>query len=94
MTIEDLTKNRESIITEIRRQVTLASNENIKGCMNRIIAILPQYAEVKGNKANVMKLVDRAITNYLRYYHNYTTQQGAAVDAKIEARKQAVIVNL
>ena len=94
MTTQDLTNNREAIIREIRRQVTMATSENIKAVMTKMLAMLPQFAAEKGTKANVMKLATKAISSYLKYGHTYNAQQAAAVDAKIEVKRMQCIINL
>lgn len=94
MTTNDLTNNRESIIREIRRQVTMATNENIKAVMTKMVAMLPQFENEKGTKANVMKLASKAIGSYLKYGHTWNSNQAAAVDAAIEVKRNQVIENL
>lgn len=87
MTIQDLTNNRERIIKKVKFQITLATQENIKGVMSKMIAFLPQYEGQKPLMKNIDKLTMRAIESYIKHEKVNTDAQNAAIDANIEMKK-------
>lgn len=87
MTLQDLTDNRERIIRKIKFQITLATNENIKAVMSKMVAMLPQFSNDKATMANIDKLTMKAITNYVKYSLKFTEAQAKVIDAEY-SRKQ------
>ena len=88
MTTQNLTENRGRIINMINRQITMATSENVRAVMIKMVAMLPQFAECKPTMANVDKLTRKAIESYLKYNHRHTEEQANAVDASIEAKRR------
>ncbi len=87
MTTQDLTNNRERIIAKIKFQITLATSDNIKSVMTKMVAMLPQFADLKATKGNIDKLAMKAITSYIKNGHKFTAEQGARVDANLEIKR-------
>jgi hypothetical protein len=81
MTTQDLTDNRNRIINNINKNITRATADNIKAVMIKMVAMLPQFATDKPTKSNIDKLTNKAITSYIKYNHNFTTEQANEVDA-------------
>jgi len=87
MTTQDLTNNRDRIISKIKSQITLATAENIKSVMTKMVAMLPQFANEKATKSNIDKLAMKAITSYIKYDKVSTSAQSAAIEANLEQKR-------
>lgn len=87
MTLQDLTDNRDRIIRKIKFQITLATSENIKSIMSKMVAILPQFYAEKPTKANIDKITMKAITAYIKYGIKFTENQANVISDNY-ARKQ------
>lgn len=88
MTLQDLTDNKTRIVSKINFQITKATSENIKAIMTKMVAMLPQFENEKATKANIDKLTMKAITNYLKYSHNYTSEQADTVEEAYKLKQQ------
>ena len=87
MTLQDLTNNREMIISKIRYQITLATQENIAGVMRKMVAMLPQFEGEKPTKANISKLAMKAINSYIKYDKVSTAAQSDAIQVAMEIKR-------
>jgi len=87
MTTQDLKNNRDRIIKKIKLQITLATNEQISGVMNKMLAMLPQFENDKPTMSNIDKLTSKATLSYIKYNLTHTSAQITAVDASIEAKR-------
>lgn len=66
MTIQDLTNNKARIIKKIQSQITLATAENIKSVMTKMVAMLPQFVNEKTTMGNIDKLTIKATLSYVK----------------------------
>jgi hypothetical protein len=66
MTTQDLSNNKERIIKKIKSQISLATQENIKSVMVKMIAMLPQFDNEKATMANIDKLTIKATLSYIK----------------------------
>lgn len=87
MTIKDLTNNKERIIKNIKFQITLATQENIKAVMTKMVAMLPQFADSKATMKNIDVLTNKATLSYIKYGHTHNANQANAVDQALEAKR-------
>lgn len=87
MNIQDLTNNRDRIISKIKFQISLATEENIKSVMAKMVAMLPLFINDKATKANIDKLTTKALISYLKHDIKFTTKQGLLIDARIAENK-------
>lgn len=88
MTTQDLSNNRDRIISKIKYQITLCTQQNIVDVMNKMIAMLPQFADQKPTMANIDKLTAKATQNYIKYYKTSTVEQSNAIMVNYEAKQQ------
>lgn len=87
MKTQDLTNNKERIIKNIRFQITLCTNDNIKGVMNKMIAMLPQFENEKATMKNIDKLTAKATASYIKYDKVNTSIQNDKIDANLEIKR-------
>lgn len=80
MTTQDLTNNKERIIKNIKSQITLATSENIKGVMVKMLAMLPQFSSEKATMKNIDKLTMKATLSYIKFDKVNTINQNTAID--------------
>ena len=88
MTIQDLTANRDRVISKIKNQITMATPENITAVMNKMIAILPQFTNEKATKANIDKLTIKATLIYIKTGRSFTAAQAEAVDIAYKLKQR------
>ncbi|MFM7853242.1 MAG: hypothetical protein ACKO96_15290 [Flammeovirgaceae bacterium] len=88
MTTQDLKNNRDRIIKKIKFQITMATNDQIAGVMNKMLAMLPQFAAEKATMANIDKLTSKATLSYIKFDLTHTAKQIVAVDASIETKRR------
>lgn len=91
MTIQDLTENRDRIISKINFQITKATNENVKAVMSKMIAMLPQFENEKATMSNIDKLTMKATLSYIKTGRTYTAEQAEAVDFAYKLKQQESI---
>jgi hypothetical protein len=89
MQTSDLTKNKERIIKKIKTQITLATKENILGVMNKMVAMLPQFADDKATMGNIDKLTIKATLSYIKHDLVFTKYQSNVIDARLEENRNA-----
>lgn len=87
MTTQDLSNNRGRIIKKIKFQITLATSDNIKGVMTKMVAILPQFEGQKATMGNIDKLTMKAIDLYIKYDKVNTSTQNIAIDRNLEIKR-------
>lgn len=88
MTTQDLTNNRDRIVKKINSQIALATKENIVRVMTKMVAMLPQFEDVKPTMANIDKLTMKATLNYIKYEHTHNTNQANVIDATLEQKRK------
>lgn len=87
MTTQDLTANRDRIISKIRSQITNATADQVKDVMTKMVAMLPQFASEKATKSNIDKLTMKATLSYIKYGIQFTAQQSDAIESRLEIKR-------
>ena len=88
MTLQDLTNNRDRIIRRIKSQITMATSENIKSVMVKMIAMLPQFENEKSTMANIDKLTMKATLSYIKSGIKFTETQKQVIADNYEAKQR------
>lgn len=90
MTTQDLSNNRDRIVKTIKSQISLATKEQIKDVMVKMVAYLPRYADDKPLMKNIDKLTIEATLNYIKNGMVSTVAQNQYLDAKIEEKRNEI----
>ncbi len=88
MTTQDLSNNRGRIIKLINKQIPLATQDNIKGVMNKMLAMLPQFEQDKPTMSNIDKLAMKATLLYIKHDIVFTNSQDSFIDNRIAENKR------
>jgi len=88
MTLQDLTNNKERIIKKIKFQITMATTNNIKDVMEKMVAMLPQFESEKPTMSNIDKLTSKATLSYIKNGLKFTQEQANRIDEVLEQKRK------